>query len=153
MQRPDDAPDVHWYRRFLLHLKLGDLSSAGIVLDLMLEDAEVQPLLLIGQGRYAEACQLWEGQLKKATSEKQSTLLQNLAVTYTFCGEIWKSREMMQILVNEATTNPTLWLNLCTVYELCSEQSAELKQSLVTMLADEGLQENWGSRLNSDFKL
>ena len=56
-------------------------------------------------------------------------------------------------MANEATTDPTLWLNLCTVYELCSEQSTELKQRLVKSLADNGLENNWGSRLNSDFKL
>ena len=153
MQRPEEATDVYRYRRFLLHLKLGDLASAENVLNLISEDAGLQPLLLIGQGRYAEACQLWEDQLHEKPLETHSTILQNLAVTYTFCGQIEKSRKMMQTMANEATTDPTLWLNLCTVYELCSEQSTELKQRLVNSLADKGLENNWGSRLNSDFKL
>ena len=64
MQRPDDTPDIQWYRRFLLHLKLGDLSSAELIINQTSEDTELQPLLLIGQGGYTEACQLWEGQIK-----------------------------------------------------------------------------------------
>lgn len=156
--KPNNVSTWKW-RMILLHLKIGDLTAAG---RLMQETAETDtqssisvPLLTFAEGRYEDAALAWESCLEMDTVGEEAALVkQNLAVAYLYSGHIEKSQKIMEGLVNEGNSFSSLVNNLATLYELTSDRSREMKSVLASKVAGQEVvpNRNW-SKTSADFKL
>ena len=152
-------------RKFLLHLRLGDLPGAKRYLQTGLAeagDAKLTSLLLMAEGSCTSARDLLQQERQRLSDEgKTDTDLEhNLAVAYLYCGEMEKARDTLQRLVADGADQSSLLLNLCTIYELCSDRSRELKAGLAELVAEKSTREKAGktaemgrTRMSADFKL
>jgi tetratricopeptide (TPR) repeat protein len=143
----------------LLYLKIGDLSGAHkLVQELNGIDAQVyllQPLFAFAEGRYEEAALAWEKSLESGLPDEEAVLAkQNLAVACLYSGQIERTREIMEGLVDEGNSFQSLILNLATLYELSSDKSRELKVALAGRVAQQEVSSERGwTKTNADFKL
>lgn len=143
----------------LLYLKIGDLSGAEQLLqgsNTTDEQARLlQPLLTFAEGRYEDAALAWERSLQSVISQEDAALIrQNLAVAYLYSGQIEKTRQIMEGLVDDGNSFQSLLLNLATLYELSSDRSRELKVALAGRVAqqDANSERGW-TKTNADFKI
>ena len=146
-------------RMVLLYLKIGDLTG---IHQMIQESTEgdvhkdwLQPLLTVAEGRYEEAALAWEKCLDTdSVTEEAAIIKQNLAVAYLYAGHIDKTRDVMEGLLDEGSSFPSLVVNLATIYELTSDRSRELKLELASKIAKQDFKPNrsW-AKTNADFKL
>lgn len=143
----------------LLYLKIGNLAAAKQYIDPSAEtstqhpySAILSPLLSMAQGDYSAAITQLMAIRERATSP-DPLVLQNLAVCLIYTGRLDEARPLLESLVSEGHSFPSLIFNLSTIYELCTEKSKALKMALVGKLADrEGSSIGW-EKLNADLKL
>ncbi|KAK2750998.1 hypothetical protein FQN57_000073 [Myotisia sp. PD_48] len=144
-------------RMILLHLRVGDVSTAKSLLSTISEHAGgiYGPLLEMAEGRYDDAISSWNN-LRGSHSRKddEALILQNLAVCLLYVGKLTESREIMESLVDQHYSFQSLSFNLSTVYELCSENSQSLKLQLTERISSHPFSEhqNW-ERPNANFKI
>jgi trafficking protein particle complex subunit 12 len=75
-------------------------------------------------------------------------------VAYLYSGQIVKTKEIMESLVNEGNSFQSLVINLATLYELSSDKSRELKVALAARTAQKDATSGRGwTKTNADFKL
>lgn len=146
-------------RMMLLYLKIGDLSGAQQLLQGPGATDEqtrlLQPLTTFAEGQYEDAALAWEQCLQSGVPSEQAALIKhNLAVAYLYSGQIQKTREIMEGLLDEGNSFQSLVLNLSTLYELTSDKSRELKLSLAGRIGqqDADTERGW-TKTNADFKL
>jgi trafficking protein particle complex subunit 12 len=146
-------------RMVLLYLKIGDLSGAQKLMQgLNGMDGQaklLQPLLAFADGRYEEAALAWEKSLESGLPNEEAVLAkQNLAVACLYSGQIERTRDLMEGLVDEGNSFQSLLLNLATLYELSSDKSRELKVTLAGRVAQQeaSFERGW-TKTNADFKL
>jgi tetratricopeptide (TPR) repeat protein len=159
--KPLDPKSASTWRMhmILLYLKIGDLSGARQLIKESNAEHEqlslLQPLLTFAEGRYEEAALDWEKSLQAdAPNEDAALIQQNLAVAYLYSGQIEKTREIMERLINEGNSFQSLIINLATLYELSSDKSRELKIALAARTAQEDTTSGRGwTKTNADFKL
>lgn len=143
----------------LLYLKIGNLAAAEKCINPSADTPTehpystiLAPLLSIAQGDYSAAITQLIATKDKASSP-DPLVLQNLAVCLIYTGRLVEARPLLQSLVAEGHSFPSLIFNLSTIYELCTEKSKGLKMDLAGKLADrEGDSIGW-EKLNSDLKL
>jgi trafficking protein particle complex subunit 12 len=146
-------------RMILLYLKIGDLPGAQrLIKESNAPDEQIsllQPLLTFAEGRYEEAALAWEKSLLADIPNEDAALIkQNLAVAYLYSGQIVKTKEIMESLVNEGNSFQSLVINLATLYELSSDKSRELKVALAARTAQKDATSGRGwTKTNADFKL
>jgi trafficking protein particle complex subunit 12 len=146
-------------RMVLLYLKIGDLSGAQQLMQgsntTAKEISLLAPLLSFAEGRYEDATLAWEKSLQSDVPIEEATLIkQNLAVAYLYSGQIDKTREIMEALLDENNSFQSLVFNLATLYELTSDKSQELKIGLAGRVAQQeaNIERGW-TKTNADFKL
>lgn len=156
----DPINDSTWkMRMILLYLKIGDLSGA----EQLLQGSNVtdqktrllQPLLTFAEGQYEDAALAWERSLQSVVSDEEAALIkQNLAVAYLYSGQIEKTRQTMEGLLDEGNSFQSLVINLATLYELSSDRSRELKVALAGRVAqqDANSERGW-TKTNVSFKI
>jgi trafficking protein particle complex subunit 12 len=146
-------------RMILLYLKIGDLSGA----EQLLQGSNVtdektrllQPLFTFAEGQYEDAALAWERSLRSVVSDEEAALIkQNLAVAYLYSGQIEKTRQTMEGLLDEGNSFQSLVINLATLYELSSDRSRELKVALAGRVAqqDANSERGW-TKTNVNFKI
>lgn len=143
----------------LLYLKIGNLGAATEYINTSAETSTdhsystiLAPLLSMAQGDYSAAIAQLVAIKDKATSA-DPLVLQNLAVCLMYTGRLVEARPLLESLVSEGHSFPSLIFNLSTIYELCTEKSKGLKMDLAAKLAEkEGSSIGW-EKLNADFKL
>jgi tetratricopeptide (TPR) repeat protein len=146
-------------RMVLLYLKIGDIPEAQKLVQGLDETGGqanlLQPLLAFAEGRYEEAALAWEKSLESGLPSEEAVLVkQNLAVACLYSGQIERTREIMEGLVDEGNSFQSLLLNLATLYELSSDKSRELKVALAGRVAQqEASSERGWTKTNADFKL
>ncbi|KAL3493850.1 hypothetical protein BJX62DRAFT_68412 [Aspergillus germanicus] len=145
------------FRTVLLLLSIGDVDAAR---QLCLEigdpgGAILKPLLCMAEGRYDDAVLEWRsllGSNDRATDD--AAISQNLAVCLLYTGQLSEARNVMELLIQKQHSFSSLVFNLATVYELCSDKSAQLKTGLVKAISEQPITGNINlDRLNADFKL
>ncbi len=146
-------------RMILLHLKIGDLTAIQRIMKEPIEGCVqmewLQPLLTFAEGRYEEAAMGWEKYLENDSLPEEAALIkQNLAVAYLYAGNIDKTGDIMESLLEEGNSFPGLVINLATLYELTSDRSRDLKLDLASRIAKQNVKPNqtW-TKTNADFKL
>ncbi|MCJ1244785.1 hypothetical protein MMC30_001985 [Trapelia coarctata] len=143
----------------LLYLKIGNLTAAKEYIDPHAETSAehpysttISPLLSMAQGDYSSAVTQLIA-IKERSASPDPLVLQNLAVCLIYTGRLVEARPLLESLVSEGHSFPSLIFNLSTIYELCTEKSRGLKMDLIGKLADrEGTSIGWES-LNADLKL
>ena len=146
-------------RMVLLYLKMGDLFGAQrLMQDVDVTDAQIRllpPLLIFAEGRYDDAALAWEQAIETELPDEEGALIkQNLAVAYLYSGQIEKTREIMESLLDQGSSSQSLVLNLATLYELSSDKSRDLKVALAGRVAKQGADSDRGwTKTNADFKL
>jgi Tfp pilus assembly protein PilF len=120
-------------RMALLYLRIGDVEKARTV---QIASVDLEPLLMMAEGRYEDATKLWEEQLGADTGEDPKALIkQNLAVAYLYSGQIARSRDLLHELVDTGESFESLTINLATLYELSTDRSKELKLASASKIA------------------
>jgi tetratricopeptide (TPR) repeat protein len=143
----------------LLYLKIGNLAAATEYTNTSAETSTehsystiLAPLLSMAQGDYSAAIAQLVA-IKDLATSADPLVLQNLAVCLMYTGRLVEARPLLESLVSEGHSFPSLIFNLSTIYELCTEKSKGLKMDLAAKLADkEGSSIGW-EKLNADFKL
>lgn len=129
----DDVSSATAQRMALLYLKIGDVEKARTVQSL---PSNFEPLLMMAEGRFEDAAKLWEEQLEAYTVQDGKALIkQNLAVAYLYSGQIERSRDFLDELVNTGESFESLTINLATLYELSSDRSKDLKLAAASRIA------------------
>ena len=116
-------------RLALLHINAGNLHAARQCLS-STSASHLNPLLLMADGRYADAAEQW----KSLPSSDLATL--NLAVSIFYIGKVDESLELLDQLVEKGRSFHALTFNLATVYELCSAQRSQKKEDLVRIISE-----------------
>ncbi|RAL15540.1 uncharacterized protein BO97DRAFT_215613 [Aspergillus homomorphus CBS 101889] len=125
-------------RKTLLLVMIGDLDSAR---QLCSEGSEAEQgffnaLLSMAEGQYNTAADEWRSLLERERYRPDEAIIQqNLAVCLLYTGQLNEAREVLESLVQKEHSFPSLVYNLSTVYELCSEKAAKLKNELVETVA------------------
>ena len=141
----------------LLYLKIGNLAAAKEYINSETATDHhystiLSPLLSMAQGDYQSAVTQLMAMKERAIS-RDPLVLQNLAVCLIYTGRLAEARPLLESLVSDGHSFPSLIFNLSTIYELCTEKSKGLKMDLVGQLADrEGSSFGW-EKLNADLKL
>ena len=143
----------------LLYLKVGDIAATKEYISPSAKTSTehssstiLVPLLSMAQGDYSSAVTQLTA-LKDKAASSDPLVLQNLAVCLIYTGRLIEARPILESLVAEGYSFPSLIFNLSTVYELCTEKSKGLKMGLVGKLADrDGSSIGW-EKLNADLKL
>ncbi|KIW92896.1 uncharacterized protein Z519_06745 [Cladophialophora bantiana CBS 173.52] len=156
------ATDEHlalWTSRMiLLKVKMGDVPGA----ERLIESGSLGPqdklvlgsLLAIADGRYDDAMESLSENRATANPDLAALVEQNLAVAYLYQGEVRKSRQLLERLVNDGQSFQTLTINLATVYDLTSDRSRDLKTSMVSQIAGHRNDpDHMRVYVNADFKL
>ncbi|KAI9762147.1 MAG: hypothetical protein M4579_000627 [Chaenotheca gracillima] len=142
-------------RETLVWLRLGDITSAKACLhngegdpgSIGAEDREnkvLDALCDMANGEYPLAVQKWQDLLDTSPDRSAAgveMVQQNLAVCLLYTGQISQARDLLDGLLTtskEARPFPALTFNLCTLYELCSEKSRNLKLQLAERIAAQG---------------
>ncbi|KIX99296.1 uncharacterized protein Z520_04872 [Fonsecaea multimorphosa CBS 102226] len=154
----DDHLALWTSRMSLLRIKMGDIAGAKRLIESGNLDSQdklvLGSLLHIAEGRYDDAMKGLSENGASADSDLAALVKQNLAVAYLYRGEIQKSRQILEKLVNDGHSFQTLTINLATIYDLTSDRSRELKASMVSHIA--GRQRDPAhvrTFVNADFKL
>ena len=160
IQPTDSKTASTWKMRMvLLYLKMGDLFGAQRFMEgLDVTDAQsrlLPPLLVLAEGRYEDAALAWEQALEIELPKEEGALIkQNLAVAYLYSGQIERTGEIMEGLVDKGNSFQSLILNLATLYELSSDRSRDLKIALAGRVAKQAADSERGwTKTNADFKL
>ena len=130
----------------LVWLRIGDVRTARQRLSLLTScfpspapppdyPALLSALLQIAESSYPAAVSTLES--LSSAHPTDSMLAQNLALCKLYTGNVLESRAALTRLVDSGHTPlfPALLFNLCTLCELCSERSRELKVALAERLA------------------
>ncbi|EXJ69690.1 uncharacterized protein A1O5_06761 [Cladophialophora psammophila CBS 110553] len=159
MKPATDEHLAHWTSRMiLLKVKMGDVAGA----ERLIESGSLGPqdklvlksLLAIADGRYDDAMKGLSENGATADPDLAALVEQNLAVAYLYQGEVRKSRQLLEKLVNDGHSFQTLTINLATVYDLTSDRSRELKTSMVSQIASHRRHpDRMRAYVNADFKL
>ncbi|EEP82507.1 conserved hypothetical protein [Uncinocarpus reesii 1704] len=149
--------DLAVMRMALLHLRIGDLEAARLLLETSPRAGGgiLGPLLSMAEGRFADAVTEWrslgESHLGK---ENETVITQNLAVCLLYIGKLNESKEILESLIGNNKSFQSLTFNLATIYELCSENSGNLKVGLTEQISKQPPSRdiNW-ERPNANFKI
>ena len=143
----------------LLWLRIGNLKMArryianegesqrGPYADLLL------PLLTMAEGDYKGAANQYVAIRRSEAPLPKSSINQNLAVCLLYTGKIEEARSVLESLISEGFSFPTLLFNLSTIFELCTDRAKSMKIELAERLARVGGNEAGWERSNTDFKL
>ena len=113
----------------------------------------VLPLLTMAEGDYKGAATQYAAIRYSKAPLPNSSVTQNLAVCLLYTGRIEEARSVLESLISEGCSFPTLLFNLSTIFELCTDRAKSLKIELAERLARvEGTEAGW-ERSNIDFKL
>ena len=143
----------------LLHLRLGDLTSARrYILSSPPSSSSshstttdfLPPLLSMAENRYLDAIPEWRA-LTNGPNADIATL--NLALSLLYTGHLSEAHTLLDSLVEKGRSFHALTFNLATVYELCSDKSRARKGELVDRVAQNLLEAGGGERVGGDFKL
>lgn len=146
--RPKNARDeVLEGRLALLHINFGNVDAARQCLS-ETSASDLRPLLSMADGRYEDAADMW----KKALPGSD-VAVQNLAVCLFYMGKVDEALTLLDQLVEKGRSFHALTFNLATVYELCSENSSQKKESLVERVSKGIEEKGGGERGVVDFKL
>ncbi|KAE8412878.1 hypothetical protein BDV36DRAFT_46999 [Aspergillus pseudocaelatus] len=144
-------------RKALLFLLIGDIDAAK---QLAGESDQTgislfNPLLSMAEGRYDDAVTEWRALLESGSNGTDTAIIsQNMAVCLLYTGRLNEARQILESLVHGGQSFGGLIFNLSTVYELCSDKSAQLKAGLVDLVAKEPATGHTNlDRPNADFKL
>ncbi|KIV86584.1 hypothetical protein PV11_02184 [Exophiala sideris] len=145
-------------RMVLLLLKMGDVAHAHALAESSelqaQEKSAIKSLIAIGEGDYDEAAKALLGGEAGVDPAVRALVGQNLAVAHLYKGEVRRSREILQELVNEGYSFQALTVNLATIYDLSSDKSRDLKMSMVSHVAEQKRDTGHSrSFSNADFKL
>ncbi|OAL37859.1 hypothetical protein AYO20_02692 [Fonsecaea nubica] len=156
--RTDDHLALWTSRMTLLRIKMGDIVGAQKLIDsgkLGSQDRLILgSLLAIAEGRYDDTTAGLSDNEASANSELAALVKQNLAVAYLYRGEVRKSRQILEKLVNDGHSFQTLTINLATIYDLTSDRSRELKTSMASQIASRQRESGYlRAFVNADFKL
>ena len=132
-------------RLALLHINIGDLHAARQCLS-KTSASYLNPLLLMADGRYADAAEQWKA---LPTSDLAT---QNLALCLFYTNKLEETFELLDQLVEEGRSFHTLTFNLATVYELCTENASQRKEELAGRIA-KNTEKGGAERGVVDFKL
>ena len=111
------------------------------------------PLLTMAEGDHKGAATQYAAIRHSKAPVPNSSTTQNLAVCLLYTGKIKEARSVLESLISEGCSFPTLLFNLSTVFELCTDRAKTLKIELAERLARvEGTETGW-ERSNTDFKL
>ncbi|WEW55090.1 hypothetical protein PRK78_000518 [Emydomyces testavorans] len=154
---PSQGNGLEIARMVLLHLRIGDLEAAKVLLESSPKAAGgiLGPLLSMAEGRFADAVTEWKSLRESHAGEEDEALMtQNLAVCLLYEGKLAESREFLEFLVERGNSFQSLTFNLATIYELCSENSRNLKLDLTQQISYQPPSRdiNW-ERPSSDFKI
>ncbi|KAF6225787.1 hypothetical protein HO133_009789 [Letharia lupina] len=133
-------------RLALLYIHVGNVDAARQCLS-DTSASDLRPLLSMADGRYADAVEEWNA----LPSSDLAT--QNLAVCLFYTGEVDKTLELLDQLVEKGRSFHALTFNLATVYELCSEKGSQKKEELVERVSKRIGETGGGERGVVDFKL
>lgn len=153
----DPKAQARWRSRMVLMLvKLGQVSQAQQYLDRMepYDDGKtvLSAILAVADGRVDEAARLLEDlSHTKDESDVAPLAKQNLAVALLYLGRISEAKRLLESLVEEGHSFPSLTVNLTTVFDLTSDRSRDQKVALVNKLAASQTQKR--PFTNADFKL
>ena len=153
LRRGDDREPLLDGRLALLHLQLGDISTAKRHFPNVGESKDensmnmLQPFLNMAENRFEDAC---EGFRALLAGPYHDLATQNLAVCLVYVGKLDEASALLESLIESRRSFHTLLFNLATIYELCSEKAKDKKLALVERVA--GMMEG-GERGNVDFKL
>ena len=160
LKQTSSAEELRWKTNLiLLNIKIGDIAVAKKLLTEHNDDQSVNaflhPLLMLAEGRYEEAAVAWERLLDNHPSAEESRLVrQNLAVASLYAGHVEKTAAIMERMIDDGNSVPSLVLNLATLYDLSSEKARDHKMALANRLSKQvgNNDHNW-SMTNTDFKL
>jgi len=153
----DVKAQARWMSRMtLMLLKLGKLTDARrYVEQVQPDDGEkmvLSALLAVADGRLEEAAQLLEASCRqKDGSDVVLLAKQNLAVALLYVGRIAGAKRLLESLLEEGHSFPSLTVNLTTIFDLTSDKSRDQKVALIGKLAASGTQKR--PFTNADFKL
>ncbi|KAI1615327.1 hypothetical protein EDD36DRAFT_186117 [Exophiala viscosa] len=145
-------------RMVLLLLKMGDLAHAHTLAGSSRlsaqEKSAINSVIAIGEGDYDETAKALSDCEANVDPAVRALVRQNLAVANLYKGEVRKSRQILEELVNEGYSFQALTINLATVYDLSSDKSRDLKMSMVSDVAEQKRDTGHSrSFSNADFKL
>ena len=124
------------YRKALLRLRVGDIAGAKRCVDKVqdaLRRSSLRAVLNVAQGDFSKALDEWQ-QLAE-TYSGNGFVATNMAISLLYTGQISQARDVFEELAQRSSAFPALLFNLGTVYELCTEQSAERKTTLAQRMA------------------
>jgi predicted Zn-dependent protease len=144
------------YRKALLRVRVGDIIGGREYASRIQDDTRKQSfeaLLKICDGDYPAALSTWQALSTEYPTDE--LFAQNTAVSLLYTGQILSARTLLEDLAHRLPTFPILLLNLCTVYELCTERSIDRKTHLVHQTAAKEPAPDSGGweRANFEFKL
>jgi len=145
-------------RMVLLRIKMGDIARAQKLIETSGLNSQdklaLESLLAIAQGQYKDAAETLSQSETEADAAIKALVKQNLAVAYLYNGEVHRSRQILEGLVEEGHSFQSLTLNLATIYDLSSDKSRDMKISLISRVANHrnstGISRSF---MNADFKL
>ena len=158
-QSKPTEPKAHarWVSRMtLMLLKLGQIKKAQECVD-QLQSGEsgkavLSGLLAVADGRLEEATESLGGLANRDDDSDVSALAkQNLAVALLYLGRIAEAKSLLEGLIEEGHSFPSLTINLTTIFDLTSDRSRDQKVALIGKLAVSQTQKR--AFANADFKL
>ena len=143
-------------RMILLLLKLGQVSQAREHLEHLPSDNDegtiLSAILAVADGKLEDAGALLEGLARLGDeSEMASLAKQNLAVALLYLGKITEAKSLLEQLVEQGHSFPTLTINLATIFDLTSDRTRDQKAALAGKIAASQTQKR--AFTNADFKL
>jgi len=155
--RPEQPEaQARWASRMvLLLIKLGKVDKAREPLETLLDDSEgktlLSSILALADGNVEESAVILENVSGQSEDTDMAALIkQNLAVSYLYLGRIAEARKLLEGLVSDGHSFPSLTINLTTMFDLTSDKSREQKLQLIGKLAT---REQKRPFTNADFKL
>ena len=141
----------------MLSLRMGLIAEARRLIDAPHIDQShahlLRSLIAVADDRLDDAITILTGPATDADKELMALAKQNAAVALLYKGEIQKARSLMETLIDEHESFSTLTINLATIHDLTSDQSRELKLTLVNRVAANCESKQIRSFSNTDFKL
>lgn len=144
------------YRKALLRIRVGDISGArkcASTLTSRIRKREFETLLQTSDGDHEGAARSLQDLMEEYPSHE--LFAQNAAVSLLYTGHITSARDVLEDLSMRLPMFPALLFNLSTVYELCTERSAERKTALIhrTAAKQAGPESGGWERAAIEFKL
>jgi tetratricopeptide (TPR) repeat protein len=136
----------------LQYIQCGYIEEAETVLSQFEDNTDdskrlIHALSIMANGNFTAACQAWA---EIEETSKDPLIRQNHAVCLLYNGQMDKARLLLEDIISDSSQFYALTFNLCTIYELCSDHSRDLKFKLAERIAE---RDPTAEVYNSDFKL